>query len=99
MQPLFPRPIPHDAPGVLVDNLDLLVPDEIMDIAIEQMEGRERLSDEFFTPPRPSPEAGEFLRTCRQPGLADRHQPNAPSPSVNLEIVSASQRLRDHQRG
>ena len=98
MQPLFPRPISHDAPGVLVDNLDLLVPYEIMGIAMEQMKGRERLSDEFFTPPRPGPEAGEILRACRQPGLAGRRQANAPFPWVNLEIVATCECAREHQR-
>ena len=97
MESLLPRAVSHDAPGIFIDDLHLLVPDKIMGVAMEQMQGRQRLTDKFFTPPWAGPEPGEILRANRQQGLPSRRQTDTPFPGIDLEVQSASQCTRQRQ--
>src|SRR5207244_2197853 len=61
VQPLGPRPVGHDPPGVYVDDLDLVVAHEVVDAAIEQVERGQRLARRFFASNAAAPETAEVL--------------------------------------
>ena len=44
----LPRAVGHDAPGVLVDDLHLAVGDDVLHVAVEQVERGKRLLNEFL---------------------------------------------------
>src|SRR3954468_14825025 len=50
MQALLPGAISEDAAGELVDDLDLVVADQIMFVALEQTRRLQRLRNELFAP-------------------------------------------------
>src|ERR1044071_5945843 len=48
MQPLLPGTVRHDTAGVLIDDLNFAVPDEVIPLPLHEMLCAQRLSDEIF---------------------------------------------------
>src|SRR6185503_2136645 len=64
VQAMLPGAVRHDAPGRFVDDLDFIVLDEVVRVALHKVQRRQRLAYQFFTLPTvrayPSARRGEL---------------------------------------
>ena len=62
MKATLPRPVRHDAPGVFVDNLERIVPDDVVFVELVEVQGGQCLTSKFlsmhFRRPNPAPGLG-----------------------------------------
>ena len=72
VQAVLPRAVGHDAAGVLVDDLHLAVGDDVVLVALKDMQSAEGLPDELLARPADGPKA-------RQPGAELRARGARPA--------------------
>jgi len=71
MQPALPGPVRHHAAGVLVHDLHLVRAHQVLLVALEKIQGRERTADQLLAPSRADPDAAVGFRQLGGTALAE----------------------------
>ena len=98
MQAGLPRTVGHHAPGELVDDLHLVFRDEVLLVAVEEIQRRERLADEFLATVRPRPHAAQMGRDLAEPALAVGRDPDRRALVLDDVVGALDEFARERQR-
>jgi len=96
---VLPRPVGHDPPGVLIDDLHLAGRNDVLHVAPEQMQRGQRLADHFLTRPTHDPQARKSRAELQNAACALLRQPNRLLARPNVKVVARREAPRDIEGG
>src|SRR4051812_1992083 len=99
MQALLPGAISEDAAGELVDDLDLVVANQIVFVALEQTRRLQRLRNELFAPMFTSKRDGQVARPLREFRFPCYGQLDETLALFDSKILALLKTLSHRQRG
>ena len=98
MQAALPRAIGHDPAGVFVDDLHLVVGNDVMPIALEEVQRRQPLFDEFLARPGNAPQPRQPAPKIADSGAPGVGQFDAALPGPQQVVRLAREAGSERQR-